>query len=281
MIDHIAPDSFLTSLDFRSKLLLVGYITVLAFLWDSPVANGGLLLFLIGVSLLARMRPSYLQLIVKVMAPFFVLVLLAHGFWNTEPVRILSGRAALTPLFTLPEGLWLIGGGRLSLEGVLFGLNIVLKTLSLSLVIPLAVFTTNVDQMVISLVRARVPYKVTFIFSATLRFFPILFEEIQLIIEAQRLRGLALERMGFVRRVRVYSRIAVPLILSALVRAQQLEVVLHSKAFTGGPGRTYLHDARLSTGDWIVVAAGSGLFILFLALYGLLGVGRFSWLLYS
>ena len=42
-----------------------------------------------------------------------------------------------------------------------------------------------------------------FIFSATLRFFPLLFSEIGNIIQAQRLRGLAMEKMNIIQRVSV------------------------------------------------------------------------------
>ena len=45
------------------------------------------------------------------------------------------------------------------------------------------------------MVRIRIPYKVAFVFSATLRFFPLLIQEFNTIIEAQRLRGIAFEEM--------------------------------------------------------------------------------------
>ena len=86
------------------------------------------------------------------------------------------------------------------------------------------------------MVRARIPYKIAFIFAATLRFFPLLLTDIGAIIDAQRMRGLALEQMGPLRRIRVYARVAVPLILGAMVKSQQLEVVLQAKAFSGSKG---------------------------------------------
>lgn len=271
--------SFLVRLDFRVKLVWVVTITVIAFLWDSPIANLALVVSLLGLCGLARVRGSYLWLIARIMAPFYVLVLVTHGFWNVEQVKALSGHATLTPLFTLPRGLWIVGGASASVEGVLYGVSVIAKTLALILVVPLAIFTTEVDRMIVGMVGARIPYKVTFIFSSTLRFFPVLFQEIQTIIEAQRLRGLALEKLGPIQRVRIYARIAVPLILGALVRAQQLEVVLQSKAFSGSRDRTYLHDASLGRLDWAVLVAGVAVLVLVLVLYIVYGVGRFGWLI--
>jgi energy-coupling factor transport system permease protein len=134
--------------------------------------------------------------------------------------------------------------------------------------------------MIVGMVQAKIPYKLTFIFSATLRFFPVLFEEIQTIIEAQRLRGLAVEKMGPIQRVQVYSKVAVPLILGAMVKAQQLEVVLQSKAFTGGPDRTYLHESILQRVDKAAIILFAGLFIVAAVLYFWLGVGKFAWLIF-
>jgi energy-coupling factor transport system permease protein len=187
----------------------------------------------------------------------------------------------LTPLFAFPESWSVIGGGTLSLEGLAYGGAAIFKMLVLVMVVPLGIFTTEVNNMIVGMVRARVPYKLVFVFSSTLRFFPLLFEELQTIIEAQRLRGLAMENMGPLKRVRVYGKVAVPLILGAMVKSQQLEVVLQSKAFTGKSDRTYLHESVLRTVDYIVIGLFAFLFILAVVLYFWLGVGKFAWLIFA
>jgi len=272
--------SIFTRLDFRPKLLMVAVITVIAFVWESPIAAGALLLVLLVASLLAGVKRSYLFLIIQVMIPFYILLLLTHGFWNIEQVKMLTHKQVLTPIFTFPKTWWLIGGASMSLEGFLYGWNVIFKTLTLVMVVPLAIFTTDVDNMIVGMVRAKIPYKLTFIFSATLRFFPVLFEEIQSIIEAQRLRGLGVEKMGPIQRVQVYSKVAVPLILGAMVKAQQLEVVLQAKAFTGNPDRTYLHESVLRPLDWAAIILFSAFFVVAAILYFWLGVGQFAWLLF-
>jgi energy-coupling factor transport system permease protein len=277
----VERDSLFTRLDFRPKLLMIAVISTVAFVWESPITLAVLTLTLVAACLLVGVRVGYVKTIVTVMIPFYILLLVTHGFWNIEQVKTLTDKEALTPLFTLPAGWWLIGGGSMSVEGFLYGCAVIFKTLTLVLVIPLAIFTTEVNNMIVGMVRARIPYKLVFIFSSTLRFFPLLFEEIQTIIEAQRLRGLAMEKMGPVKRVRVYGKVAVPLILGAMVKSQQLEVVLQSKAFTGSSERTYLHESVLRGGDWAVIALFTFLFVLAAVLYFWLGVGKFAWLIYS
>jgi energy-coupling factor transport system permease protein len=165
-------------------------------------------------------------------------------------------------------------------EGILYGLNVIFKTLTMILIIPLGVFTTDINQMVVSLVRAKIPYKIVFIFSSTLRLFPLLVEELQAIIDAQRLRGLAVEKMNFLKRAQVYAKIAVPLILNAMTKSQKLEVVLQSKAFSGSANRTFLYESTLTPQDYWLILLFVAMFILGIVLYFVAGVGKFPWLLY-
>jgi len=258
-----------TQLNFRSKLMVMLLATFLAFFWQSPPLTAALALVILILCLVAGIRLSYLGNVLRIMLPFYVILLITHGFWNTNVGR--------TPIWIAPETWWLIGGRlQLTAEGLAYGFMIILRTLTLILVIPLAIFTTDLNELIVGLVRMRIPYKVAFAFSATLRFVPLLLEDIQTIIEAQRLRGLALERMNLLQRLRVYSRIAVPLILGAMTRSQQIGVVLASKAFSGSPDRTYLHESSLRTADYAVLVLCFGVLITALVLRATIGLGRFG-----
>lgn len=270
----IARDSLFTRLDIRSKLALLISITIIAFLWDSLVLQAALTGLVLLCSLMSGVRLRFIGLILRVLLPLAVILIITHGLFNVDYVRTLSGKKELTRLF--PLTLPILGRVPLSLEGTLFGINIALKSLTLSLIMPLVLLTTDVDNLIVGLVRARIPYKLAFIFSATLRFFPLLFQDISSIIEAQRMRGLAIEEMNFIRRIRVYARVAVPLVLSAMVKSQQLEVVLQAKAFSGTPARTYLHESRLHARDHVLILLSLALAVLSVWLYVARGVGRFA-----
>jgi len=253
----VERDSFFSRLDFRPKLLMVVVVSLVAFLWDDPWLEFGMALIVVAASLAAGVKWSYIRMIFLIMIPFYLLLLFTHAFFNREYVMTLVGYQSadeLTRIFTLPADWPLIGGLYATWEGLVYGISVVFKTLTLTMIIPLAVFTTEVNNMIVGLVRTKIPYKIAFIFSSTLRFFPLLIEEFNLIMEAQRLRGLAFEKMGVVKRVRMYAGIAVPLILNAMVKSQQLEVVLQSKAFSGSPDRTYLHESVLKPLDYTLIA---------------------------
>ena len=273
-------DSFFTRLDFRTKLVMMIVITLIAFLWESPI-TGGLLTLGVGIAcLLAGVKLNYLANILKFMIPFYLFLLITMALFNVDQLKTLMNKTELTTFLEIPKNFWILGGRKLSIEGILYGLNVIFKTLTMVLIIPLGIFTTDINQMVVSLVRAKIPYKIVFIFSSTLRLFPLLVEELQSIIDAQRLRGLAVEKMGLIKRARVYATIAVPLILNAMTKSQKLEVVLQSKAFSGSPNRTFLYESILSRTDYLMMGVFVGLLILAMILYFVWGIGKFPWLLY-
>ncbi|MBC8507665.1 MAG: energy-coupling factor transporter transmembrane protein EcfT [Anaerolineales bacterium] len=275
----VERDSFFSRLDFRPKLFMVAVVTIVAFVWESPMLQIGLAGTITVACLLVGVKWSYIRTILLIMIPFYALLLLTHAFFNRDQVMALRGIESVNQLsrvFTFPENWPFIGGSFATWEGLNYGFNVIFKTLTLTLIIPLAVFTTEVDNMIVGMVRAKIPYKIAFIFSSTLRFFPLLIEEFSMIIEAQRLRGLAMEKMRPIKRVRVYAKVAVPLILGALVKSQQLEVVLQSKAFSGSPDRTYLHESILRPSDYALIIFFVLFFIAAFYLLIAFGIGTFG-----
>lgn len=274
----VERDSFFTRLDFRPKLIMMVTVTIVAFVWESPVMGALLALAVILACLAVGVKFSYIRMVFSIMLPFYILMMVTQGFFANELITALTGKTKdqFTMLFVFPENWFWVGGAGLSWEGVQYALNVVAKTLTMTLIIPLGIFTTDVNTMIVGMVKARIPYKLAFIFSSTLRFFPLLFEEIQSIIEAQRLRGLAFETMGPIKRVRVYAKIAVPLILGAMVKSQMLDIVLQSKAFSGSADRTYLHASKLGTADYLLFAFFGFFLIAALIGYVVFDIGKFG-----
>lgn len=251
-----------SGIDFRAKLALFISASALAVICNRPSLSAALMAAALLGCLAAGISRGYLGLMFRVMTPFFILMLLTHGFFNVGYVKHLTGQTELSALFTLPGWLPVMGGRALSAEGLLYGVNVLMKSMTFLLVVPLVVFTTQVDNLVVGLVKMRVPYKLAFVLSSTLRFFPLFFAEIQAVKETQRLRGYAMEEMSAAERVRTYAKIAVPVILGAMFRAQQLEVVLQAKAFSGRGKRTYLHESVLRGGEWLVIALSAIMLLL-------------------
>ena len=278
-LETVNKKSFFTYLNFRTKLLMIIVITIITFLWESPFAEGLLSLTIGYFCILAGIQISYFKKILIMMVPFHFLILIVTGFFYTDQIKILLSTNYLTPIFTIPDSWFWIGGLTMNYEGILYGVNIILKILNMILIIPLGVFTTDINDMIIGMVKMKIPYKVVFIFSSTLRFFPLLVEEIQYILEAQKLRGLALNKVSLVKKATVYLNLSVSLILNSMAKTNKIDIVLQSKSFSGSSNRTYLYESSLHQIDYLSMSFLTLLLLLSIALYVWYGIGKFSWLI--
>src|SRR5262249_37753747 len=133
----VRRDSPFTRLDFRPKLLFLLAVTVMAFLWESPLLLLALSASLLLTCLLSGVSPRYVRLVLTLMTPFYLLLLFTHGFFNIEHVKSLLGKSQLTPVYVVPKGLWLVGGATLSREGLSYAVAVILKTVAITLAVPL------------------------------------------------------------------------------------------------------------------------------------------------
>jgi energy-coupling factor transport system permease protein len=90
------------------------------------------------------------------------------------------------------------------------------------------------------------------------RFVPVLAEEAQTIMDAQKARGLELERGNFLKRIRNYIPILIPLIVSAIRRSLELAEAMESRAWGATKNRTNLYMLKMHKGDiaMILITAG-------------------------
>ena len=115
--------------------------------------------------------------------------------------------------------------------------------------------TTSPDHLGLALEQSGIPYDVCFAFTTAVRFVPVLAEEAQTIIDAQRARGLELEKGNFMSRVRKYIPILIPLIVSAIRRSLELAEAMESRAWGANPKRTSLYVLKIGRGDYYLLAA--------------------------
>ena len=69
--------------------------------------------------------------------------------------------------------------------------------------------TTSPDLLGLALEQSRVPYELCFAFTTAVRFVPVLADEAQTIMDAQKARGLELEGGNFMKRIRNYIPILI------------------------------------------------------------------------
>ena len=125
--------------------------------------------------------------------------------------------------------------------------------------------TTSPDHLGLALEQSRVPYEFAFAFTTAVRFVPVLAEEAQTIMDAQKARGLELEKGGLMKRIRNYIPVLIPLIVSAIRRSLELAEAMESRAWGASKKRTNLYLLKLHKGDYALLAITIA--ILALAIY--------------
>src|SRR3989337_841662 len=122
--------------------------------------------------------------------------------------------------------------------------------------------TTSPDHLGLALEQSRVPYEFSFAFTTAVRFVPVLAEEAQTIMDAQKARGLELEKGNFMKRIRNYVPVLIPLIVSAIRRSLELAEAMESRAWGAVKKRTNLYGLKLHRGDFALLALTVGVLVL-------------------
>lgn len=113
--------------------------------------------------------------------------------------------------------------------------------------------TTSPDDLGLALERSKVPYELCFAFTTAVRFVPVLADEAQTIIDAQRSRGLELDKGNLLKRIRNYMPILIPLIVSAIRRSLELAEAMESRAFGSEVKRTSLYVLEMQASDYMLI----------------------------
>ena len=122
--------------------------------------------------------------------------------------------------------------------------------------------TTSPDKLSLALEKAHIPYEFNFAFITAIRFVPVLADEAQTIMDAQRSRGLELDKGNFLTRVKNYIPILLPLIINSIRRSLELAEAMESRAFGATDDRTNLYELKMNNLDYIVLIVSIGLLII-------------------
>jgi energy-coupling factor transport system permease protein len=140
-------------------------------------------------------------------------------------------------------------------EGVAQGLLMVFRMLGALLPMGIMIMLTPANDLVAAFVRYfRVPYKYAFAVTATLRFIPMLTDEMGKIIQAQTARGCSLDKGSPIKKFRRVVPLTVPLLSSSVKKMEQMAISLEVRGFGAGKRSSY-RKTRFGARDIAVLAA--------------------------
>ncbi len=136
------------------------------------------------------------------------------------------------------------------------GIKMALRLMGLALGSFLFVATTSVLDLLYSLIQQlHLPYRLGYSIASIYRSIPLIRREYQTIRSAQRIRGL-LGSTRWTHQIRQFYLLLLPLLASAIRRAERLALAMEARAFVPGLNRTYYRKITLRTRDVIFILLG-------------------------
>ncbi|MBQ2766973.1 MAG: energy-coupling factor transporter transmembrane protein EcfT [Clostridia bacterium] len=244
---YFPGNSLLHRLDPRFKIVLaVLYITA-SFLCKSIWSFAALALSAVVLILISRIPPSF---VLRGLRPILFIMLF------TVVLNVFLTRGE-----TLLIDFWII---HIYLEGVLTALSMVLRITVIIIGTGMFLtYTTTPIALTDGIERLFSPLKVfhlpvhefAMMMTIALRFIPILIEETEKIMAAQKARGADFSTGSLMQRAKALIPILVPLFVSAFRRADELAVAMECRCYRGGEGRTRMTVLHATAADWVMLAA--------------------------
>ena len=112
--------------------------------------------------------------------------------------------------------------------------------------------TDGLEGLLLPLKWIRFPvHELALIMSIALRFIPILTDETGRIMNAQKARGADFESGGLFKRIKAIAPILIPLLISAIRRADELGDAMDARCYSGSKKRTKYKKLKFSWRDLI------------------------------
>lgn len=189
-------------------------------------------------------------------------------FKGLKPVMvILIITGALNLFYTVGDGeplvsVWIF---HIYWEGIRTAVFMVARIMMLISCTFLLTYTTSpirltdaIEELLSPLKKLRMPvHELAMIMSIALRFIPILIEETDKIMSAQKARGADFETGNLLQRAKSLIPLLVPLFISAFRRADELATAMECRCYHGGEGRTKLLVLKYTGRDYAALLLGA------------------------
>ncbi len=235
-------DSLIHRLNPRTKLFWTFVFVIILFMSKNPCYYLGLIAVLAVYIRLSKVPFSYMLRGCRPVA-WLILFSMVMGFFTKSGEVVFS--------------LWIFQVTDEGIRNAVFtGLRMVMIILVTSVMTYTTLPTDLTDGMEESfhwMKHFHVPvHDVAMMMSVALTFLPVLAEELDRIMNAQKCRGAVFHEGSPVKRIKAMMPVIVPLFVSAVRRANELALAMEARCYCGGGGRTRLHPLERGAADIVV-----------------------------
>ncbi len=243
---YFPTGSVIHKLDSRVKVLLAIAYIVAIFLAESPISMAFIALVVISLAFVSKVK---ITLYLKMLKSIWFIILLT----SVLNLFYIKGK---DPLFSW----WIF---TVYPEGIERAVFIAVRICLLIIVSSLLTYTTSPTELTDAIERLLSPLRfiglgeavhiLAMMTSIALRFIPILIEETDKIMSAQKARGSSISSGGLMQKVKAMLPILIPLIISATRRAYDLAEAMECRCYHGGKGRTKMKQVHMNARDYVAV----------------------------
>ena len=244
---YIERESPIHRLDPRVKLIGAGLGMLAAVIVSNIVVLAILYALVIAVLAVARVSWPKFWFALRTILPVSIMITALWPLFYRTGTPVLFSWGPI--IITLPS---IIAGGAAALR-----IN-VMAFCAFALL-----YTTAQGKLVRGLVRLKLPYEYGLSLAIALRYIPTFGGIVLMIMDAQKARGLELDKGNFMRKTLKYVYVMAPVVITALRMADQLSLAIESRAYGAPVKRTYITDLKMRVADGfalaVLVIAFSGL----------------------
>jgi energy-coupling factor transport system permease protein len=238
--------SWLSALDFRIKLFFAVVVLALDYLLlRSLVSTASLFVLVCALAVSAGLGRDLLLKFARFFAVITLVSALIQGVFH----------GGETVLVRLPEAFPLLAGRSiLTLEGVLFGVLVALRLLTIALTFPLMVATTPPTRIVQGLMKLGLPFKFATLVTMIFRFYPVMAGEFVEVQQAQASRGFEVEKGSLFRKFMNFLPLMIPTLLSALRKSTVIAIALEFRGYSMNTKRHFINDPPVGRIDALLLS---------------------------
>jgi energy-coupling factor transport system permease protein len=251
-------NSFLYRMDPRTKIIGVGVIFLISILFTHPLFLGPFFFAILAIDLIGGVPFKRVALLLKSLA---LLVIISLVMWPL--------------LFHPGNEVFRLGSIYFTDLGLTYGIGMAFRILNMVIAPISLMLTTRQRELILGLRGIGLPSKAAFALAIAFRFLPTVVGVGNGIIEAQRSRGLDINKGNILQRTKNYAAILGPLMISSLRIAQQLALAVESKAMSSTAKRTTVRPLVFSSIDHCVLLGFAILLIMVMSLR-LMGYGALN-----
>lgn len=251
--DYIPGRTLFHRLDPRTKLFYYVVMVFLTFALDSdPIFLAALFVSAIVLMQLSRIPLGRVTSFLKSMLPVAFMYAIFNLLFPTT-----TGSVIL--LHVIPPSSFPI-----TLEALMWSIGAAFRFLIILLVLRTILMLTPVRDLILALVKLKLPPEFGMALSIGFAYVPVLTDENRKIKEAQQARGWKYEYRNPLRKFNaVIRRMFIPAVFNSMRRTGDIALAIESKGFSYDISkRTYLRELRFTRTDYVVFAALVGVMVL-------------------